>query len=314
MNRLDYQNSRDYVYIDWDMSSRCNYACSYCAPAAHDGKYNFPTLQNAKLLIDKISQTYNDKFAVFNLFGGEPTIWREIPSFFEYAKSVNDKNKVQLLTNGNKTKKWWLRNRHNIDSVVVSVHVAQTDIKELVDKFNACVTSFDIHFQICIDIAVFEKCIEYYNYCLQNLDKNIRLDYKPLRTRLDESQSMPYNNLQIEQLKNLEKVQGTKKHNYGVTMVDENSNIIDLQEMLLEQKNNFENWACWIGIDTLNITREGNVTIGSQCFPNFALGSIHDMNFDIPLKPVKCKYKLCSCLTDLTTKKDKFYNGELLEL
>ncbi len=66
-------------------------------------------------MIDKISQTYNDKFAVFNLFGGEPTIWREIPSFFEYAQSVNDKNKVQLLTNGNKTKKWLLRNQHKID-------------------------------------------------------------------------------------------------------------------------------------------------------------------------------------------------------
>jgi hypothetical protein len=97
-------------------------------------------------------------------------------------------------------------------------------------------------------------------------------------------------------------------------MVDENNSVIDLQELLLEQKNNFKDWACWIGIDTLNITREGNVTIGSQCFPNFVLGSIHDMNFNIPMKPVKCKYELCSCLTDLTTKKEKNYIGKLLEL
>lgn len=314
MDKFDYQSSRDYVYVDWDMSSRCNFACTYCAPAAHDGKYNFPSLENAKLLVDKIANTYTDKFAVFNLFGGEPTIWREIPSFFEYAKSVNVKNHVQLLTNGNKTKKWWLRNKNNIDSVVVSVHVAQVDIKDLVDKFNACVGEFDIHFQICIDILEFKKCMYYYNYCLQNLDKNIRLDYKPLRTRLDESDSMPYSNSQIQELKNLEKVEGSKKHNHGVTMIDEKNHVIDLQEMLLEKNNKFKNWACWIGIDTLNITREGNVTIGSQCFPDFVLGSIHDMDFDIPNIPVKCKYELCSCLTDLTTKKEKFYKGKILEL
>ena len=314
MNSLKYQTKRNYVYVDWDMSSRCNYACTYCSPAAHDGKYNFPSLENAKLLVDKIASTYTDKFAVFNLFGGEPTIWKEIPSFFEYAKSVNKNNHVQLLTNGNKTKKWWLRNKDNIDSVVVSVHVAQVDIVDLVDKFNSCVGEFDIHFQICIDIEIFDKCISYYQYCLKNLDKNIRLDYKPLRVRLDDSKSMPYTDKQIDILKNLQKIDGTKKHNHGVTMVDENNSVIDLQELLLEQKNNFKDWACWIGIDTLNITREGNVTIGSQCFPNFVLGSIHDMNFEIPMQPVKCKYDLCSCLTDLTTKKEKNYKGKLFEL
>lgn len=313
MNRFDYATQREYVYIDWDMSSRCNYACHYCEPAAHDGKYDFPTIENAKLLVDKISKTYTDKFAVFNLFGGEPTIWREIPAFFEYVKSVNPKNRVQLLTNGNKTKRWWQKNQNNIDSVVVSVHVAQVDIVELVDKFNACAGTFDIHFQICMDIENFELALQQYEYCVYNLDNRIRLDYKPLRISLDKAESMPYTKEQISAMKMLKKVDGVKKDHYGVSMVDENNNSIDLQKLLLEKQNKFKNWACWIGIDTLNITREGNVTIGSQCFPNFVLGSIHKLDFEIPYKPVKCQYEYCSCLTDLTTKKIKNYNGELLE-
>jgi len=313
MDQFDYAQSRDFVYIDWDMSSRCNYACHYCEPAAHDGKYNFPTLENAKLLVDKIAATYTDKFAVYNLFGGEPTIWREIPEFFSYVKSISPKNKVQLLTNGNKTKRWWQKNQNNIDSVVVSVHVAQVNIVDLVDKFNACAGSFDIHFQICMDIENFDLALQQYDYCLKNLNKHIRLDYKPLRVSLDKAESMPYTSKQIKQMQSLIKLPGIKKDNYGVTMVDENNNIIDLQKLLLEKKNKFKGWACWIGIDTLNITRQGNVTIGSQCFPNFILGNIHDMNFNIPYVPVKCQYEFCSCLTDLTTKKIKDYKGKLLE-
>jgi organic radical activating enzyme len=313
MQRFEYQKSRDFVYIDWDMSSRCNYACAYCEPAAHDGKFDFPTIDNAKLLVDKITKTYTDKFAVYNLFGGEPTIWRQIPNFFEYVKKANIKNKVQLLTNGNKTKKWWLRNKNNIDSVVVSVHVAQVDIAELVEKFNACAGYFDIHFQICMDIENFDLAVEQYDYCFANLHKYIRLDYKPLRISLDQAESMPYTKTQIETMKSFVKLDGVKKDNYGVTMVDENKNPVNLQKLLLEKKNKFKNWACWIGIDTLNITREGNVTIGSQCFPNFVLGSIHNLDFNIPYLPIKCQYEYCSCLTDLTTKKIKNYNGKLFK-
>jgi sulfatase maturation enzyme AslB (radical SAM superfamily) len=313
MNQFDYASPREFVYIDWDMSSRCNYACSYCEPAAHDGKFDFPSLENAKKLVDKTSSAYKDKFLVFNLFGGEPTIWKQIPAFFDYVKSKNKNNKLQLLTNGNKTKKWWLRNQKNIDSVVVSVHVAQVDIVDLVDKFNACAGSFDIHFQICIDIDNFDLAMQQYNYCLKNLNKHIRLDYKPLRVSLDKAESMPYTEKQILIMKSLKTLPGIKLDHYGVSMVNENNKPVNLQNLLLEKKNKFKDWACWIGIDTLNITREGNVTIGSQCFPNFVLGSIHNCDFDIPNIPVKCKYEYCSCLTDLTTKKVKNYTGKLLE-
>lgn len=318
-NEFTFKHQMNYVYVDWDITSRCNFACHYCDPAAHDGKYNFPSLPVAKNVITKINDRYSEvkKFAVYNLFGGEPTIWKELPEFSKFVKTINPDNKLQLLTNGNKTIKWWKRSAPFIDKIIVSVHVAQTDITELVEKFNQLAEDIVIDFQLAMDLKIFDKCVEYYRYAEQHLHPNISLRAKPLRVMLGEAELMPYSEEQKQILKSLQHRQGKQVEGIAIPMVkkldgkiiDED---VDITQLVLNKENKWKDWACWIGIDTINITRKGNVTIGSQCNEDLILGNIYQDNFIFPLKPVICKYNTCGCYADIHTRKVKDYKGETL--
>jgi organic radical activating enzyme len=318
-DEFTFKHGMDYVYVDWDITSRCNFSCYYCNPEAHDGKYNFPELDTAKNFVDKVQEEYKDikKFAVYNIFGGEPTIWRELSDFSKHVKAVNPKNIVQLLTNGNKTVTWWKRNAPYIDKIIVSVHVAQADIVELVNKFNAVADDIVIDFQLAMDMQIFDKCVEFYNYAEKNLHPNISLKSKPLRKMLGDSELMPYTLDQKTVLSTLKNKNG--RHIDGIaspmikkyqgSVVDQD---VDITQLVLKKENNWNGWACWIGIDTINITREGNITIGSQCNPDIILGNINNLNFKFPLKPIICKYQTCGCYADIHTRKVKNYKGDTL--
>lgn len=303
------------VFVDWDLSSRCNYRCSYCTPSSHDGKINFPSIDTFKRVVDKIQYEYADikDYAVYNLLGGEPTIWNQFEECSRYIKQVNPKNQLQILTNGNRTLNWWQRNIEYIDSVILTVHVAQADIKELVSKFNALDTDSYILLQIALDISVFDKCIEYFYYAKEHLNSNIHLSAKTLLKILSDPDLMDYTDAQREIIKSITYTPDRTKSDFvklrNDNIVDDD---IDMFGMILQKQNNWKGWACWIGIDTITITNTGNVKIGSMCNPQLILGNINDLNFDIPKIPVRCNYSECGCLTDIYTKKVKYYGGPTL--
>ena len=318
-NEFTFKHDMKYVYVDWDITSRCNFSCYYCNPEAHDGKYNFPSLDVAKNFVDKVNEQYTGikEFAVYNIFGGEPTIWGELPAFSEYIKSINSKNILQLLTNGNRTLKWWKRNAPYIDKIIVSVHVAQTDIVELVDKFNQLADDIVIDFQLAMDQVIFDECVKYFQYAEKNLHPNISLKSKPLRKMLGESELMNYTQLQKETLSTLQNKNGKQIQDIAIPMIKKNNGTVvdpdvDITQLVLNKENNWNGWACWIGIDTINVTREGNITIGSQCNPDIIIGNINNLDFNFPLKPIICKYNTCGCYADIHTRKVKDYKGETI--
>lgn len=319
-NEFTHKHQTEYVYVDWDITSRCNFACYYCNPEAHDGKYNFPKLDIAKNLVNKISEQYKDikQFAVYNIFGGEPTIWKELPEFSKHVKKINSDNIIQLLTNGNKTVNWWKRNAPYIDKIIVSVHVAQADIVELVNKFNAVADDIVIDFQIAMDQKIFDKCVSDFKYAEQHLHPGISLRVKPLRKILGSSELMLYTEEQKNMLlqlknkdgRNIPRIASPMIKKYNDTVIDSAVNITNL---ILNNDNNWNGWACWIGIDTINITRNGNIKIGSQCNPDLVIGNIYNLDFIFPLVPVICKYNTCGCYADIHTRKVKDYKGTTIK-
>jgi len=319
---MDYDkltHNKRYVYVDWDMSSRCNYKCHYCTPESHDNKIDFPKYHNTIALVDKIEAEYSKvkDFAVYNLFGGEPTIWTEFPEFSRYVKQANSKNIIQLLTNGNRTVQWWKRNAAYIDKIILTVHVAQADIVELVEKFNELANDMYIDFQVAMDIAVFDKCVEDYHYAHNNLHKNISLYPKPLRTVLSSSELMPYTDEQTRTIRELPSKWGRELElleqpmikKIGNEIIDHNVNI---NNIVMNKENNWKGWACYVGIDTITINRYGNIKIGTSCNPDLVLGNVNNLNFTFPMIPVKCRYDVCSCFADISTTKIKNYTMPVL--
>jgi hypothetical protein len=122
---------------------------------------------------------------------------------------------------------------------------------------------------------------------------------------------MPYTDLQKITMQELQERHGKHRRKYGSPMLQDN-NPVDVIKIITNEENNWEGWACWIGLETINITRYGDVKIGAWCNPHLVLGNIKDLSFKIPMKPVICKYDTCGCWTDIHTTKIKNYVGATL--
>lgn len=81
-------------------------------------------------------------------------------------------------------------------------------------------------------------------------------------------------------------------------IVSVDSNVNDL---LMSEKNRFEGWECWAGIQNITIDNEGDVW-RAICKQGDKLGSIHT-EFTIPTDTVICAKLSCNCAADIQLSK-----------
>lgn len=303
------------LILDWAPGNTCNFSCAYCHPHNYSGSMPWQTLEDSLRFVDYVWNNIcipNKQILSVIFQGGEPTLWPHLIEVCTYIKSLSSKNTVQILTNGTRSKQWWLDNVSVIDGIMVSVHYGQSNDVKIAEKFNAISdTDTDVSVHVMIDKNNFDSCVNTYNYIYDNCP-NIVLIPKPLRVDISQSKLQDYTTGQLETIKNLK-----HKSTFTKTVIqppmhwkDANDNIsgqVNIGDLILQKKNNWNGWYCNIGIETLVVTHEGGIKSGSLCFPGIVYGNISDSEYTIPLNmPTLCKYDSCGCLTDLQTTKTKF--------
>ena len=107
-NQADLTNNR-VLRVNWHLGNTCNYKCSYCDPKLNRGDIPWVTIDRAKQVIDEIVSTYSKQFNkdtfIFELTGGEPTVYPGIEELCNHMKSLGIF--IQLCTNGSRTVRWW---------------------------------------------------------------------------------------------------------------------------------------------------------------------------------------------------------------
>ncbi len=84
-----------YTIVNWLLTRRCNLSCNYCnivkdyvtSPYKSVFEYKENSLSDNKKIIDHIM--FINKNAFFILYGGEPTLYYELPELIDY---MNEKN------------------------------------------------------------------------------------------------------------------------------------------------------------------------------------------------------------------------------
>jgi len=302
---------KPFYFVDWAPLSLCNFSCNYCDPANYAGWYPEHNIQDAKRFLDYICAN-TDQPLFFNINGGEPTLWKPLEEFCRYIKSKNEINQIRLITNGTRSKKWWLDKADIIDQVIVSLHYGQTKNEVIVDKFNALYkTETDVALHLMLDCYNFDSCVETYYYCKEHLD-GPSLSVRPLRKTIITSEHQPYTQEQYKVMHNLTPIHGHKFNpqqsamQWRNTQTNEIKPVISIdKDLLMAKQNNWQDWYCNIGIETIVVNSKGGIKLGSSCFKFLILGNISDNEYNLPLIPIKCKYQYCGCLTDLQTTKVK---------
>ncbi|MGZ3722870.1 MAG: radical SAM protein [Bdellovibrionales bacterium] len=97
------KGSRRMKMVIWDLSRRCNYACSYCFPDSHNNYEAHKSLGSLKHAVDGLHDWWLlGSLGKFVITGGEPTMNPDYIAFVRYIKSKNPLHLVHTTTNGSR--------------------------------------------------------------------------------------------------------------------------------------------------------------------------------------------------------------------
>lgn len=321
-NKFTSESEMDFVTIDWNMGNTCNYSCTYCDPHINGGTFPWPTADVAFDFVKRCTDHYKamNKNIMWNLLGGEPTVWKEFTAFFNRVKEYDPECRIRVLTNGSRTVNWWNKTAPFLDDIIISYHPESADIKHICDVSATLRDNNVFHtIQVCLYPPYLEQCYEAAEYFYNNSKCNSVI-IKSLKTTLTSPETFQYDK---DFLDDILQYDGEPVWTINNLSDDERRNVYakDLlftdsvdtlyirgggNELMRQGQNTWEGWDCYIGIETLVIGMDGRVTSGSSCNHECDLGNINDpISVQFPSEPTRCRWTWCSCLADIECTKVK---------
>jgi MoaA/NifB/PqqE/SkfB family radical SAM enzyme len=309
------------MYIDWQLSDVCNFKCTYCNLASMGGVEGWPTLEQAKGLVDNILSHSDHDYRTYNLLGGEPTLWKHFGELCTYIHNEDESHVIQVLTNGSRTKRWWQTYAPTMDKIIISHHVATTKDRSpehTIMVAETCHPNSNVSIQILMDIDNFDECATHFNVMLARLP-GIRITPKKGETNLGSGEWMPYSPEQLawfddalvrakaneQRISPIHKAIGNKPIDRrffasdGVTEWHTSN-----KDLIINDANHFEGWNCNIGLDMIAVKPSGQIRPSSSCFKNVTLGNYRTSStINWPKAPFVCNQASCFCGADIEVEK-----------
>ena len=285
-------------------------------------------------IYDKESYTTNKKI-LWNLLGGELAVWKDFPEALRILKELDPTNEIRWQTNGSRTLRWWQKNAHLMDNVLISYHPEQADYKHITEVINTLIEA-DVRYvglNVCMYPPLKDLCIEAAKYFKQNA-KNDCINIKPLQFELGKEETYVYEQEVLDMMKYYSTIvpdlyqkrleedidyrfnDNKMRMNRGFqpesmywvnTTTGERELVLGrAYELMTDGTNSWRGWSCNIGIEKLNIMASGRVTSGSSCNFHIDHGNINQSNaIEFPETPIVCNYDFCPCASDIAITKSK---------
>ena len=161
--------SYDELDITFWPTDICNFNCPYCFPGSTEGKYRYPSLDDALKKFHTLFKTYKKtKYFITIAGGGEPTLWPQLDQFCEELKKMNNVE-IILVRNGSRTLRWWQQNAKFIDQAVLSCHVQDVDIDHFINVADELYQrGTEVLSMMLMDAKEWSRCIAYINKMLSS--------------------------------------------------------------------------------------------------------------------------------------------------
>lgn len=305
----------DYFQVTWKIHNICTYDCSFCEPTYKNGDQRWLTLDEYKLMVDKLLVAAGNKRLWISFTGGEPTL---CPHFVELAQYIKSKNcYLSLLSNGTRTIRWWkeLRDAGVLDVLTITVHPEQNadpeHISELLNLFldeptktycwitstkDTVKQAIDAHIYLCktTGAEVLVKAMFITGYDLNNyIDPAYQLYIKHRAG----ARGLLYNK---KKLANVPPAPNTIR----IYMNDGSSETVTTENAVRNDMHYFEGWECYVGefqafIDYYKMHR-GSCFLNTDQYINLLTD---DVSFWTT--PVTCERPTCLCGADIISTKIK---------
>ena len=308
--------AKEYLNVNWCLTSICNFSCTYCPERLHDGKVRGPKPAQVIEMINKIADNYPTKKMFFEFTGGEVTYYK---NFLDIAKHVKSRGSdAGIISNGKRELSFWQQLRPFLDHICLSYHPENqyaNHFTEVVRYLNQTVT---VHVNVMMEPSLFDDCIHIANQiygtpgvslCLQPLFKDMRKEkFKYTSTQLDILEKQ-LGALTPAVENNPNTIPPQKKHRvYRGAMrfktAEGEEDVYGSPEMMAHNLNNWNGWYCYAGLENLTIDPAGHVRRSWCAAPNTYLGNL-ETGVRLPTAPVLCKVSKCHCGFDMMCTKVK---------
>ncbi len=288
------------TYINWDLSTVCNYACSYCPERVHDGLQKGPDIDLALRFCERVANHYHGlgRRTFFKFTGGEPTLYRNLTVLLCRIKQLG--GGAGLNSNASRPVAWWHSVIDYLDHVILTYHIEYTRIDHFVSVANLLLErEVSTHVNVTMLPDRFDECAERASTLLSRC-QGISIALKPLLVDFGE-QMYPYSD---EQKKAMQKpapapakanpFRGAMRRIYD----DGTSELVQPRELIILEQNRWRSWRCNAGIEFLAIRADGQV-YRAVCGQGGSLGNLNDGRVSFPKSPVRCAKDACSCVADI---------------
>lgn len=281
-----HQNS---VHVEWNLGKRCNYDCSYCPVEIHDNHSPHTNINILESTVDKLCTI--EKPLRISLTGGEPCVHPDIEVLLEYFK-IKSVSWVNITTNGTRGYRWYLDHEMFYNHLVFSLHF-EHDWHRIVDTILKYSDSTERDF--FVNIMAHHDYIENTKTVVKKF-KERGIKFAVRRIRWTDGDHNVFDDLRYNG-KDLEWIlseQATVKPN---CLIDDQT-YMHANDIIKKHLNQFKNWTCYVGIESLMINWDGEV-YRATCRVGDSLGNIYKGTFSIPTNAIICSRDWCTCAADI---------------
>lgn len=308
--RLEHSNPKnsEWFVVNWCLGNTCNYECSYCPSALHDGSNRWPDPEVIKNFISRVKEHYSDKKIYFEFTGGEVTLYKH---FIEICKFCSENGvKVGLISNGSRTIRYWEENKQYFDHVCLSFHPEFADEQHFIDVVKVLNNDVRTHVNMMMSPEKFDHCYAVANK-VKNLG-NISMALQPLIVDFGDK-LYDYNDFQQKIFDKQHElisthIKFTREFEYyrgamRVVYPDSTSKVSSAHRFIGMKINDWSGWKCHAGLEQLIVDMDGNIFRG-WCKEGGPVGNIKDDVLDLPTEPIICGSNMCHCNFDIMSTKE----------
>lgn len=293
--------SEPWKKVVWITSTVCNYACSYCAPNLHDGKFRWPA--DYKNVVKMINIFRNNQNLMLDMSGGEPTLWPEFQQFCkEIVSSSSMKTSIQFTSNGARTERYWKSFNAPVDTLGFSFHPEFASEAHYFKILKVLHERYNVKVFLMTPPGTLDRIKEFF-YNLKNSDLMVDVVIKLIKDNQNGGLIEGYSNEYYDFATNrfwksrIQPIDTAHSLYNGEKFIPQN--------LINTKKDTFTGWLCNVGIDRLSIEPNGDI-YGSTCYITTPYGNIHDLeNVKLPTEPIICTKKFCGCGADIAIGKYK---------
>lgn len=278
----------DAKYITWECTTECNYKCSYCWPACHDGKYRWPDADKTNKLIEYIKTFSEGKTVILDIMGGEPTLW---PDLERFCHAVGNNSLITFSSNGSRTARWWQNFTAPINHLVFSFHPENAHLEHFLQMLN----EVHVRYRTTVYVLYHPK---FKDICLNAFDKLTTNDLKisvKMKRIIDNDRFNSTEDIEI-----LSKIYFNceiKAKQVDMDMFIDNT-LVNPNKLIAQDKHSFTSWTCNLGQNYRYIKADGTI-YGAACSVATALGNVYEHGETVAPAATTCTAKFCDCVVDL---------------